>query len=120
MRDDKGEDFKVLCVAVADPHQAHVEDLDQVRPHRLVEIEHFFNTYKMLEDKETDVVGWRDAARAREVLVDDRATWQARAAPAGDGVTPRLNEEPRLFVAVPLERAGAGRGRRGRRADPGR
>ena len=25
MRDDQGEDFKVLCVAVADPHQAHVE-----------------------------------------------------------------------------------------------
>ena len=28
MRDDQGEDFKVLCVAVADPHQAHVEDLE--------------------------------------------------------------------------------------------
>jgi inorganic pyrophosphatase len=80
MRDDMGEDFKVLCVAVADPHQAHVEDLDQVRPHRLVEIEHFFNTYKMLESKETDVVGWRDAERARRVLVEDRTTWQAERA----------------------------------------
>jgi inorganic pyrophosphatase len=75
MRDDMGEDFKVLCVAVADPHQAHVETLDQVRPHRLVEIEHFFNTYKLLESKATDVVGWRDASRARKVLVDDRAVW---------------------------------------------
>ena len=28
MRDEKGFDFKVLCVAVADPHQAHVERLD--------------------------------------------------------------------------------------------
>jgi inorganic pyrophosphatase len=82
MRDDMGEDFKVLCVAVADPHQAHVEDLEQVRPHRLIEIEHFFNTYKMLESKETDVVGWRDAARARRVLVEDRATWQAERATA--------------------------------------
>jgi len=86
MRDDKGEDFKVLCVAVADPHQAHVEDLEHVRPHRLIEIEHFFNTYKMLEDKETDVVGWRDAARARRVLEADRATWRSeqaeQAAPA--------------------------------------
>ena len=76
MRDDKGPDFKTLCVAVADPHQAHVERLDQVRPPRLVEIEHFFNTYKLLEAKETDVVGWRDADRAREVLMADRATWQ--------------------------------------------
>jgi inorganic pyrophosphatase len=77
MRDDKGPDFKVLCVAVADPHQAHVERLEQVRPHRLVEIEHFFNTYKLLEAKETDVVGWRDADAARTVLNADRATWQA-------------------------------------------
>ena len=82
MRDDKGEDFKVLCVAVADPHQAHVEDLDQVRPHRLVEIEHFFNTYKILEAKETDVVGWRDAARARAVLLADRATYRAERRPS--------------------------------------
>jgi inorganic pyrophosphatase len=71
-------------VAVADPHQSHVEDLDQVRPHRLIEIEHFFNTYKMLEDKETDVVGWRDAARARQVIVDDRATWRAEQIAASD------------------------------------
>src|SRR3954467_630610 len=88
MRDDKGEDFKVLCVAVADPHQAHVEDLEHVRPHRLVEIEHFFNTYKMLEAKETDVVGWRDAARGRRVLVGDREPWSAeRAAIADPAVT---------------------------------
>jgi inorganic pyrophosphatase len=87
MRDDKGEDFKVLCVAVADPHQAHVEDLEHVRPHRLIEIEHFFNTYKLLEAKETDVVGWRNAERARQVLVDDRATWhseQVERAPSSD------------------------------------
>jgi inorganic pyrophosphatase len=79
MRDDKGYDFKVLCVAVGDPHQAHVEDLDQVRPHRLVEIQHFFDTYKLLESKETEVLGWRDAATARKVLLADRATFEAEA-----------------------------------------
>ncbi len=76
MRDDKGFDFKVLCVAVGDPHQAHVESLDQVRPHRLVEIEHFFETYKLLEEKETEVLGWRPAERAREVLLADRAAYE--------------------------------------------
>ena len=76
MRDDKGFDFKVLCVAVGDPHQAHVERLEQVRPHRLVEIKHFFDTYKLLEDKEVDVIGWRDADRAREVLTADRETFE--------------------------------------------
>jgi len=88
MRDEHGEDFKVLCVAVGDPHQAHVERLDQVRPHRLVEIEHFFNTYKLLEAKETDVLGWRDADRARAVLVADRSKWR-RERDSVDGAAPR-------------------------------
>jgi inorganic pyrophosphatase len=72
MRDEKGEDFKVLCVAIGDPHQSHVERLEQVRPHRLVEIENFFATYKLLEDKGVEVLGWRDEHRARRVLVEDR------------------------------------------------
>lgn len=79
MRDDKGFDFKVLCVAVGDPHQAHVERLEQVRPHRLVEIEHFFLTYKLLEAKETEVLGWRELDRAREVLLTDRAALEREA-----------------------------------------
>ena len=78
MRDDMGYDFKVLCVAVGDPHQAHVERLEQVRPHRLIEIQHFFDTYKLLEAKETEVLGWRDADEARRVLLADRATFTAQ------------------------------------------
>jgi inorganic pyrophosphatase len=68
-------------------HQAHVERLEQVRPHRLVEIEHFFDTYKLLEAKETEVLGWREAERAREVLLADRATFAREA--AGTGSTGR-------------------------------
>jgi inorganic pyrophosphatase len=75
MSDEHGFDFKVLCVALGDPHQAHINRLQQVRPHRLVEIEHFFQTYKLLEKKETEVVGWRDRDRALEVLREDRAKW---------------------------------------------
>jgi inorganic pyrophosphatase len=71
MRDEKGFDFKVLCVALGDPHQAHVERLDQVRPHRLIEIIHFFETYKLLEDKAVEVVGWRDRDEAQRILVED-------------------------------------------------
>lgn len=86
MRDEKGYDFKVLCVAVGDPHQAHVKKLSQIRPHRLVEIEHFFQTYKLLEDKATEVVGWHDVDKAREVLREDRERWRgALEAPGGAG-----------------------------------
>jgi len=85
MRDEKGFDFKVLCVAVGDPHQAHVETLDNVRPHRLVEIENFFQTYKLLEDKTVEVRGWQETKRALEVLDKDRATWLEETGRSNDG-----------------------------------
>ncbi len=75
MRDDKGGDFKVLCVAIADPLWAHVERLDQVSPHKLREIEHFFETYKVLENKAVEVDGWRDHDAALAVLKADRERW---------------------------------------------
>jgi inorganic pyrophosphatase len=84
MRDDKGADYKVLCVAEGDPNQAHVEVLEDMRPHRLVEIEHFFETYKLLEDKTVEVRGWRSRDRAREILEADRATWRRERAARGD------------------------------------
>ncbi len=73
MRDDQGEDFKVLCVAEGDPLYEHVHDLAQVSPHKLREIEHFFETYKLLEDKAVEVTGWRDRAAAHALLLADRA-----------------------------------------------
>jgi inorganic pyrophosphatase len=72
MHDENGFDFKVLCVAIGDPHQQHIERLEQMRPHRLVEIEHFFETYKLLENKQVEISGWRDRDRALRVLAIDR------------------------------------------------
>ena len=85
MADEKGIDFKVLCVAIGDAHQQHIERLEQVRPHRLVEIEHFFETYKLLEDKTVEVLGWRDKARALEILRHDREVWEREQADARAG-----------------------------------
>jgi inorganic pyrophosphatase len=85
MRDENGDDFKVLCVALWDPLYAHVESLDDVSPHRLVEIEHFFETYKLLENKAVEVLGWRDRAAALDMLRSDRMRWgrEQHAGPAG-------------------------------------
>ncbi len=89
MRDEHGDDFKVLGVALGDPLYAHVESLDDVSPHRLVEIEHFFETYKLLENKAVEVLGWRDRATALETLRADRAHWQReRSSGAGRPVRP--------------------------------
>jgi inorganic pyrophosphatase len=68
MRDDKGIDEKLLGVPVADPRFDGINDIADLQPHWLREIENFFDTYKMLEHKETIVEGWRGAEAARAVL----------------------------------------------------
>jgi inorganic pyrophosphatase len=68
MRDEKGPDQKILAVPVGDPRYSDIHDLDDIGQHWLKEIENFFQTYKALEDKWTDVVGWEDAAAAERVI----------------------------------------------------
>lgn len=61
MSDDKGQDEKLLAVPVDDPRWNEVKSLDDVAPHILKEIEHFFKVYKDLENKQTHIEGWKDA-----------------------------------------------------------
>jgi inorganic pyrophosphatase len=76
MSDEHGFDFKVLCVAEGDALYRHVVRLDQIEPHRLREIENFFVTYKLLENKDVEVLGWRDGDRAAEVLLADKRRYE--------------------------------------------
>ncbi|WP_124727298.1 inorganic diphosphatase [Staphylospora marina] len=61
MSDDKGQDEKLLAVPTDDPRFNEVKSLNDVPPHILKEIAHFFQVYKDLENKETHIVGWKDA-----------------------------------------------------------
>jgi inorganic pyrophosphatase len=72
MADEKGPDEKVLCVPIHDPHWAEITRLDEVHPHLLREIEHFFTIYKDLEMKEVQVEGWDSQEAAEEVILDSR------------------------------------------------
>src|SRR4030095_6401814 len=58
MTDDKGVDEKVLAAAEGDPRFHRVETLDDVEPHLLKEVEHFFNVYKDLEGRASSTFGW--------------------------------------------------------------
>lgn len=59
MRDEKGEDHKIIAVPVADPRFEGVGDLSDVHPNWLREIENFFNVYKTLEpNKVVAIDGW--------------------------------------------------------------
>ncbi len=60
MIDGGDRDEKILCVPVEDPRYNEVHSLKDVAPHRLEEIAEFFRTYKNLEKKETNILGWKD------------------------------------------------------------
>jgi len=64
MSDEKGPDEKIICVPVSDPIWCNKRDLDDLNPHRLKEIEHFFKVYKDLEKKKVETGGWGNAADA--------------------------------------------------------
>ena len=68
MADDKGPDQKLLVVPLTDPHWNYIHQIDQVPPHLLREIEHFFAVYKQLEDKTVETFGWRDAYVGHVIL----------------------------------------------------
>ena len=68
MHDEKGLDSKILAVPLGEPRLADVHTLADINAHWLREIENFFQTYKALEDKWTDVVGWEDAEVAARVI----------------------------------------------------
>lgn len=72
MRDEKGEDEKILCVPVGDPYWNKIETLDQVPAHLLTEISYFFATYKDLEKKKVGVDGWADRETAVEIIREAR------------------------------------------------
>jgi len=67
--EDNGEmDEKILAVAYDDPSYKHVVSIDQISPHLLKEIQHFFEVYKQLENKVTKITGLKDAATAKELI----------------------------------------------------
>src|SRR4029450_13508053 len=70
MADDKGPDQKLLVVPLTDPHWNHIYQIDQVPPHLLREIEHFFTVYKALEDTTVKSSGARNAHSGRDVLAE--------------------------------------------------
>jgi inorganic pyrophosphatase len=67
MSDEKGGDDKILCVPAHDPRMTKFQDLSDVEQFELLEIQHFFETYKDLEPgKSVEGASWvgRDEAIA--------------------------------------------------------
>ena len=55
-------DHKILSVAVADPRFDAIHSLGDLSEHTLLEIQHFFEIYQVLEQHEVEILGWEDVA----------------------------------------------------------
>lgn len=75
MEDEAGSDFKVLAVSIGDPRFDEVRQLEDLATHWLREIETFFDTYKILEPKTTEVKGWHTLDEALEVIARARVAY---------------------------------------------
>jgi inorganic pyrophosphatase len=68
MIDGGDRDEKILCVPDKDPRYTHVKSLNDVAPHRLEEIAEFFRSYKNLEKKVTEILGWQDVGKVSALV----------------------------------------------------
>jgi len=80
MHDEAGSDEKLLVVPDDKVFSGytHIKDIEQVSPHWMERIGHFFEHYKDLEHgKWVKLDGWGNAAEARQILLEAIARGQA-------------------------------------------
>lgn len=76
---DRGEpDAKVLAVPADDPFKHESYEIDDLEPHILKEIAHFFEIYKDLEGKRVQVMGWESRAAAEREILESIQRYRAR------------------------------------------
>ncbi len=70
MRDQGEADDKIIAVAKNDMSVNHIEDINQLPPHTIVEMRRFFEDYKKLEQKAVVVEDFLDR-KAALVIIDE-------------------------------------------------
>lgn len=81
MTDNGEDDDKVIAVPVDDPRFEKVQDLIDINPHTLKEIEHFFQTYKQLQAKEVVTNGFEDKETAESAFLEAVEAYKSKYKP---------------------------------------
>ncbi|HEY4516160.1 MAG TPA: inorganic diphosphatase [Candidatus Paceibacterota bacterium] len=76
---DSGEgDDKIIAVPIDDPRWSDVKDLADINKHTLKEIEHFYSTYKKLQDKVVEVTGFKPREAAEQAFEEGKKLYQEK------------------------------------------
>jgi inorganic pyrophosphatase len=70
MIDGGDRDEKILCVPAEDPRYDQITSIKNISAHRLEEIAEFFRSYKNLEKKETQILGWKDVDQVMPLVAE--------------------------------------------------
>ena len=68
MIDGSQRDEKIIAVAKKDPSLNMYKDISELPPHISIEIKHFFEVYKQLEDKKTEVEEFIGRTEAETII----------------------------------------------------
>jgi inorganic pyrophosphatase len=76
---DSGEgDDKIIAVPVDDPRFETLTDLSDINPHLVKEIEHFYSTYKKLQNKVVEVTGFKGKKEAENAFEEGLKLYQEK------------------------------------------
>ncbi|EMJ97676.1 inorganic diphosphatase [Leptospira alstonii] len=70
MLDSGEEDDKIIAVAANDMSVNHINDISELPPHFTLELKHFFEDYKKLENKTVVIEDFQNAELARKIVLD--------------------------------------------------
>ena len=77
MIDDGEADEKIVAVATSDPFLKNVESLKDLPQHTFDEMKHFFEHYKDLQNKKTEITGIEGKERALKIIQDSLYNYDA-------------------------------------------
>lgn len=78
MIDGEHKDEKIIAVTVGDPSLSHYEELEDLPPHMLAEMHHFFDVYKVLEGKQTHVLNIDNKQKAMEIIAEAMKSYEEK------------------------------------------